>query len=58
MEDRLDRIESKLDQIDGKLDDYQLAVEHRVTVLETKSGIFGSIGGFIAGLIASIFVKH
>ena len=41
--------------MDSKLDDYQLAVEHRVTVLETKSGIFGAIGGFLAGIVASLF---
>lgn len=57
MEDRLERIEDKIDENSRKLDSLALSVEHRVTKLETKAGIFGLIGGLIGGML-SAFRAH
>jgi hypothetical protein len=49
--DRLERIEDKLDVLDSKLTELRVVVEHRVTKLETKAGIFGALGGIFASIL-------
>ena len=57
-DDRLERIEKKMDKLDEKLDDYQLAVEHRVSVLEVKAGVWGMLGGVISGIALYLGFRH
>ena len=47
---RLQRLEEKLDDIDEKLSTMDKNVEHRVTALEVKSGVWGVLGGFLSAI--------
>lgn len=51
---RLERIERAVDRIDAAMTSLQVNVEHRVTKLETRSALFGFLGGVIASTLASI----
>lgn len=57
-DDRLERIEDKMDKLREQMSDYQLAVEHRVSVLEMKAGIWGTIGGLLSGAALYFGLKH
>lgn len=34
------------------LSSFKVEVEHRLTTVETKTKLFGTLGGFVAGLVA------
>lgn len=51
----LERIDEKLDALRQDFNDYRVSVEGRLTKVEVRSSLFGTIGGAIAGGIAAYF---
>lgn len=56
-DERLMRIEKKLDDLITSVAQRDVAIENRVTRLETKAGIFGFIGGIISGIATHWLTK-
>lgn len=48
----------KLDKLEDSHNDFKLSQTKRITVLEVKSGIVGSIAGLISGGIVSAVVAY
>jgi len=49
---QLDRLEQKLDRVSDALTKHRIESERRLTRVETKSSILGTIGGVLGGFFA------
>lgn len=61
-DEMLERIDAKIDKLDEKFDvlrgeyaEHRVHTEHRLTKVEVKSSIFGTVGGVIGGFLAALF---
>ena len=52
---RFDRLDVKLDVLRDGLEEHKLKTEHRLTKVEVKSSVFGTIGGAIGGFLTAWF---
>lgn len=55
IEARFDRLDVKVDSLHSDLAQTKVVVEHRLTKVEVKSSVFGTIGGAIGGFLTSWF---
>ncbi len=51
------RLEGKVDKVSEDVTNLRLLVENRVSVLETKSGLWGVLGGIVGGLLTGLKVR-
>jgi hypothetical protein len=54
MDDQLSRIEDSLASLRQEFHNHRVAMENRLVTLETKSGLYGMVGGAFVTLIAAI----
>lgn len=47
-------IREQMDMLKSDVTDLKVTVEHRVTRLEVKTTLMGTIGGFVAGWLAKL----
>lgn len=52
--ERLQRIEQKIDDLNLRFDDFRVAVEQRVSRLEVKAAMWGTIGGLAVGAVMKV----
>ena len=50
-------MEGKIDKVAEELVTLRLSVENRVTTLETKSGLWGVLGGIVGGFLTGIKLR-
>ena len=55
--ERLARIEQKVDALGLRFDDFRVTVEQRVSRLEVKAAVAGTLGGGIGALLAQVLIR-
>jgi hypothetical protein len=55
--ERLARIEAKVDALGLRFDDFRVSVEQRVSRLEVKAAVAGTLGGGIGALLAQVILR-
>lgn len=55
--ERLARIETKVDALGLRFDDFRVSVEQRVSRLEVKAAIAGTLGGGLGALVAQVLLR-
>lgn len=52
--EKIDRLDEKMDAVSSAYSEHRVQTEHRLTKVETKSSIFGTVGGVIGGFLAAL----
>jgi len=50
-------VEAKVDNLGDRFDDYRVHVEGRLTRVEVRSTLFGTLGGVVSGFLSSLGLK-
>lgn len=50
-------IRSRVDKVHDDVSEFRESVEHRLTSVEIKSGVWGTLGGFAAATMALLGIK-